>query len=239
MVRMIKNLILLVVVLASVNSTLAYTLTYDELNSYINSQVLKETKEKISSNLETEIKISGIPFSNIQTNDNQFPKIEIVSQNNSFQQFSYKRVIVKDSRNNIVKSFPINVHTLVYDNVLVANELIQYGKEINSNNTNIEKREVSKYLGKTYSQNISGLTASKNYPKGAIILNSGVKGKSAILKDSIVDINFVSQKGLNIKLQGKALSEGAIGDRILVRSTKYNKTYNAIVNSSNEVTVRI
>ena len=239
MVRMIKNLILLVVVLASVNSTLAYTLTYDELNSYINSQVLKETKEKISSNLETEIKISGIPFSNIQTNDNQFPKIEIVSQNNSFQQFSYKRVIVKDSRNNIVKSFPINVHTLVYDNVLVANELIQYGKEINSNNTNIEKREVSKYLGKTYSQNISGLTASKNYPKGEIILNSVVKGKSAILKDSIVDINFVSQKGLNIKLQGKALSEGAIGDRILVRSTKYNKTYNAIVNSSNEVTVRI
>lgn len=226
-------------VLASVNSTLAYTLTHDELNSYINSYILKETKEKISNDLEFEIKVSGIPFSNIQTNENQFPNIEITSQNNSFQQFSYKRVIIKDSKKNIIKSFPINVHTLVYDNVLVANDLIQYGKEINSNNTSIEKREISKYLGKTYSQKISGLSASKNYPKGAIILNSAVKGKSAILKDSIIDINFVSSKGLNIKLQGRALNEGAIGDKILVRSTKYNKTYNAIINSSNEVTVRI
>ena len=44
---------------------------------------------------------------------------------------------------------------------------------------------------------------------------------------------------MNIKLRGKALKEGSIGDTILVRSDKYNKTYTGIVKSENEVMVRI
>ena len=66
-----------------------------------------------------------------------------------------------------------------------------------------------------------------------------IKQKALVLKDSCVDIIFLSSKGLKITLQGKALKEGAMGDTILVRSNKYNKIYNATVSSSNEVTVRI
>ena len=46
-------------------------------------------------------------------------------------------------------------------------------------------------------------------------------------------------RDIMIKLQGRALKDGAIGEKILVRSDKYNKIYSAIVNSANEVTVRI
>jgi flagella basal body P-ring formation protein FlgA len=62
--------------------------------------------------------------------------------------------------------------------------------------------------------------------------------KSAISKNSMIDIVFQT-KGMNIKIKGTALKEGSIGDMILVRSEKYNKTYNGIVLSQSEVMVRI
>ena len=51
-----------------------------------------------------------------------------------------------------------------------------------------------------------------------------------ILIDAIA--NILGEKGI-------ALKEGSIGDTILVRSDKYNKTYAGIVKSENEVMVRI
>ena len=83
-----------------------------------------------------------------------------------------------------------------------------------------------------------GIISKRNYQKGNIILSTGTKAKSSILKNSSIDIVFIS-KGLNIKLRGKALKDGAIGETILVKSDKYNKTYTATVKSENEVIVRI
>ena len=40
-------------------------------------------------------------------------------------------------------------------------------------------------------------------------------------------------------MQGYALKDGAIGEVIPVKSDRYNKTYSAMVNSTNEVIVRI
>ena len=53
-----------------------------------------------------------------------------------------------------------------------------------------------------------------------------------------VDIVFEGN-GVQITLRGKALTEGAIGDIIPVRSEKYNKTYSAKIDSNSKVTVRI
>ena len=85
----------------------------------------------------------------------------------------------------------------------------------------------------------NGFITKKNYQKNDCILSSDLKSKSLILKNSTVDIIFLSSKGLTIKLQGKALNDGALGETILVRSTKYNKTYSATISSGNEVLVRI
>ena len=121
---------------------------------------------------------------------------------------------------------------------LVSSEIIPFNQAISSNNTTIEKREISKYLGETYSNIAPNLTSTRNYPKGSIILSQYTKQKACVLKDSSVDIIFAS-KSMNIKLRGRALKDGAIGDRILVKSDKYNKTYNGIIKSENEVIVRI
>ena len=239
MIKVIKNLILAILVLSLKGAYAAY-LSYEQVYKTLNSRIYTETRQKLSGISEDfKIKITGIPNENYNIADSTLPKIEIISQNNTFSPNSYKRVIIKDSKNNIVKAFPINVQTLVYSDVAVANSIIGYNKEIKPEDITIEKREISKYLGKTYPKYEAGLVASRNFQKGNLILSDYVKTKSVIEKNSIVKIIFLSDKGLRITLQGKALKEGGIGDTIPVKSDKYNKVYNAKISSSNEVMVRI
>ena len=239
MTKLFKILII-AFLFAAFNGVQAATLSYEQLVKTVNSKVYAETKQKLSQiSDDFKINISGIPKENYRTNEAVAPRVEIISQNQNFMPNSYKRVIIKDSRNNIVKAFPINVQTLVYKDVLVAKNVISYNQELKSENIAIEKREVSKYLGKTISTYKSGLVASRNLQKGNIISTDFVKAKSVISRNSIVEIIFLSDKGLRITLQGKALKDGGIGDTIPVRSDKYNKVYNATVNSFNEVMVRI
>lgn len=235
-----KNLIFSLCLVLFGQAAFCYTLTNEELVKIINRNVSNEIKKSvIKYSNDYKISISGIPKEIIQTNENVYPKIEILSQNSKFQPNLYKRVVIKDSRNNIIKAFPINVQTLIYKDVLVASSIIPYNSEISPKNTTLERREISRYLGKTLSDNSKVYVSTRNYPKGSIILSDAIKQKALILKDSCVDIIFLSNNGLKITLQGKALKEGAMGDTILVRSNKYNKIYNATVSSSNEVTVRI
>lgn len=238
MKKQIKNLILFLI-FANLQGAFCYTLTSSELKADILSKITPEIKAQIS-NYSSDFKISiiGVNQNPIITNEQNKPKIEVISQNNDFSQNQYKRVLIKNASGATIKAFPINVQTQVYAPVLVANEIIPFNQTINQNNTKIERKEISKYLGKTYSTQVSNLIANRNYQKGAIILENQTKAKSLVLKNSSVDIVFKS-KNLNIKLRGKALKDGAIGDTILVRSDKYNKTYTGTVKSENEVMVRI
>lgn len=235
----IKNLILFLILAFSSNASFAYVLTPDELKNDLNKKINSQIKEQLKNySSDYKIKISGIPNENIITQENNKPKIEIISQNNNFNQNQYRRILIKSQNGATIKAFPITVQTLVYKDVLVANEQIAYNQEINQANTKLEKREISRLLDKTISKNNINLIATRNYPKGSIINSQYVKSKSIVAKNSMIDIVFQT-KGMNIKLKGTALKEGSIGDTILVRSEKYNKTYNGVVLSQNEVMVRI
>ncbi len=239
MKKRIKNIIIAFLFFL-IGSVQASTLSYEQIYKTINDKVYIETKQKLSNiSDDFKIKITGIPYENCQTTDYNPLKIEIISQNTNFTPNSYKRVVIKDYKNNVVKAFPINVQTYVYKDVFVAKNIIPYNQELKLENINLEKREISKYIGKTLNEYKTGFVASKNFQKGSIILSDYLKAKSVVSKNSIVEIIFLSDKGLRITLQGKALKDGGIGDTIPVRSDKYNKVYNAKINSFNEVMVRI
>ena len=239
MINFIKNLVL-IIMLAATGCAQASILTHEQLSKTLNDRIYNETKQQLSNiSDDFQINITGIPNEDYQTSDTDLPKIEIVSQNSNFTTNSYRRVIIKDSKNNTVKAFPINVQTLVYKEILVAGSNIGYNQEVKADNLKIEKREISKYIGKTYSTYKEGLIASRNFQTGSIILSDYVKPKSVVAKNSLVEIIFVSDKGITITVQGKAMKDGAIGDTIPVRSNKYNRIYNAKISSSNEVIVRI
>lgn len=242
---MCKNLIAFLffsLILLSKNA-FCCTLTSNEQTKIINSRLEKEIKVELDKILlepyEFKINVSGIPFQDIVTDETTLPKLEIQNQSTGFQRNSIKRVSIKNSKGIILKTYPINVQTLVYSNVLTAKNIIGFNEEITANNTQIERKEISNYLNKTVSKISPNTVSKRNYQKGSVILADSIKEKSAVSKDSIVDIIFLSDNGLKIKIQGKALKEGSIGDNILVRSNKYNKIYNARVSSSNEVLVRI
>lgn len=221
-------------------SAFCYVLTQGELNSIITSKIESAIKNQVKKyDVEIKTKISGLPTTGLTTQENVMPKIEFSNVPANFQPNLYTRVTIKNSKNAIIASYSISAQTKLYKDILVANQQITYNQTLNQANTRLEKREVTNILGNTISSLDDKKISTRTFMKDNAILASGVKSKATVLKDSNIDIIFLSQKGLRIKLQGKALKDGAIGDVILVRSSKYNKTYSATVNSENEVTVRI
>ena len=231
---MIKILIMFLVLIISQNA-FCYTLKSDDLNKMIFNKINSETKKELG-DMEYKIIINS-PVADIITNDLEAPKFEI-SPYEGFAPVSYRRVTVKDSKGNIVKTLPVNVRISVYQEVLTAIEPITLNKRIDASNTRIEKKEVSRYLYNVLTYLPQDYVASKGIAKGNVIQINSVKRKAIIEKNQNVDIVFQG-KGVQITLKGKALKEGAKGETILVRSDKYNKTYSAIVDSQSKVTVRI
>lgn len=216
-------------------SAFCYNLSSDELNKIIFNRINKETKEYLG-NIEYKINIQGA-LSDVITNDTNMPKVEITPLS-EFGPITYRRVSVKDSKGNTVKTFALNIRTLIYMNTIVALDTIPYGRNVDSTNTTIEKREVSRFFDKVLTNLPNNSIASRGISKGSVIQNSYIKQKAIIEKNQNVDIVFQG-KGVQIALKGKALKEGARGEIIPVRSDKYNKTYSATVETNSKVTVRI
>ena len=216
-------------------SAFCYTLTSNELHKIIYNKINAETKDMLG-DIEYKINIHG-GFNDVTTNDSKAPIVEI-SRASEFNPVSYRRVTVKDSEGNAVKTFSFNVRTLIYMDAYVALEPIVYGKSVNGSNTAKEKKEVSKYFYKVLTYLPDNSVASRGIAKGSVIQYDYVKQKPIIEKNQNVDIVFEG-KGVQIILKGKTLKEGAKGQVIPVRSDKYNKTYSATVETNSKVTVRI
>ncbi len=218
-----------------IQSAFCYTLKADELNKIIFNKINSQTKKELGQT-EYKINIQG-PIYDVSTKEENAPKVEISPLNN-FNPVSYRRVTIKDSKGNLVKTIPINIHILIYENVLMATDTITYGKNIDASNTKLEKKEISRYFDKVVTNLPNDAVASKNIVKGSMIQKSFIKNKAIIEKNQDVDIVFQG-RGVQIIIRGRALNEGAIGDRIMVRSDKYNKVYSAKIDSNSRVTVRI
>lgn len=240
MVKTFKNLIFVIsILILTCQNAFCYTLTSNELNKIITSKLQQEAVKKLNLNqqeAEIKIQVSNIPFNSIEI-QNSKPKIEI-TQISTLQPNTFRRITIKNQNNAVIKIFNVNVQTSIYKNVLVAIDDISFNQEINRQNARIEKAEILKFHNRVLNNFENNLIAKRNYKKGNVIIADYAKAKAQVTKNSIVDIVFLS-RGIKIRLQGKALKDGNIGDTILVRSDKYNKTYNAKINSSNEVVVRI
>lgn len=236
MKKVFKILILFFILAFNMQSVFSSTLTYGEIENIINLKIKSEFQKLLNTN-DFEIKITGIPNTIIKS-DKQI-KIDINSQGNTIINPNiYKRVVVKTSDGKTLSNFPINIELKVYKKVLTASKNITLNQEITPQNTTLERKDVTRFYDKTLDKLELNYIAKRNYSKGTMILKNSISKKPDITKDSTIDIVFVS-KNLSVKLLGKALKSGAIGEIIPVRSEKYNRIYNAKINSQNEVLVRI
>ncbi len=212
-----------------------YTLSDTALRKIVTDKINSEVKDYLG-DIEYKIKIQGV-MNDVITNDTVAPLVEI-SDIDTFSPVTFRRVTIKDSKGNIVKTIPLNIRILIYQDVLVASDTITYGKSVDNSNTRIEKKEISRYFDKILTYLPDNSIATRTIGQGNIILANSVKRKPIINKNQKVDIVF-SGRNVQITLKGKALKEGAKGDIIPVHSDVYNKTYSAMVETNTKVTVGI
>ena len=174
--QFIFSLSLCLIVLLS-QSAFCYTLKSDELNKIIFNKINTDTKKQLGKT-EYKINIQG-SINDVIINDTEAPKVEI-SSNGSFNPVSYRRVTIKDSKGNIVKTFPLNIRITIYEDVLIAADAIGFGKNIDTTNTKIEKRDITKYYDKVMTHLPENAVASKNIIKGNVIQKSFIKNKAVI-----------------------------------------------------------
>ena len=180
--KIAKNIILFLF-FASLQGAFCYTLTSSELKSEILFKITPEITTQLKNySSDFKINIYGISNNSIITTEATKPKIEVISQNKIFSPNSYKRILIKDSNNNLIKAFPINVQTKVYADVLTASKMISFNEKISSENTKIERKEISKHLGKTYSKHIDGIIAKRNYQAENIIFADYTEKQTASLQ---------------------------------------------------------
>lgn len=234
-----SKILILFLFLALSAPAFSQTLSREEIEAQIIEQIKVLTQKQIEplGGGEIEVKILNMPQGDITTKNKALIKVE--SNTNGFLSRDLKRVSIYDGET-FVKSFPISVNTLVYKDVLCAINPITREQNISRSNTAIKRAQIGEYIGQTIDTNPkSALVASRNIPKGSPVLKSYVKSKPDVLKDSTINIVFESMGNLRITIDGKALKEGSIGDNILVKSSKYNKVYRAVVSNKNEATVKI
>lgn len=227
------------IMILSAMSAKCDTLTQPELENTVKSQIKNQTQKQVDAlgGGDIEVKILNMPFGAIETKGK--PEIKVESNQDTFRYRDIKRVSVYDGQT-FVKSFPISVQTLVFKDTLCAINPIARDQAINVSNSSIKRIEIGQYLGLTIDNFPNKpLVATRNMQKGTPVLKNYVKSKPDVIKDSMVNIIFESNDNLRITVDGKALKEGSIGDSIQVKSSKYNKIYQATVSNKNEVTIKI
>lgn len=232
-----KILIAFFILLLSHTSAGAYLMTQEELGCEIKEKLKIHNEKYLGKDADVGIKLMNLPYGDLNTQNK--PEIRVKS---NFDKFMYREIVKIEIYDNgkFVKSFPLSVNNLVYKNALCATKPILRGDILNFSNTQIKRVEVGQNLTNVLEKfEGKSIIATKNYSKGALILNNYTKISPDVQKDSPVEIVFSPDNNLKIRIEGRALKEGSIGDFIQVKSIKYNKIYTAVVSAKNEVTVKI
>ncbi len=128
----------------------------------------------------------------------------------------------------------------VLDKVVVASRALPQGHVIVASDIQLETRDLSTlsggYLLKP--REVMGQSLRRPVIIGAVITPTSVKPTRAIRRGEKVTI-LASRKGIEVRMSGVALADGAPGDLIRVRNILSKKIIQGIVTKYGEVRVRI
>lgn len=214
----------------------------------ISAETLKNDLQKVISDdyksktsAEVNIKISMLPFQNLNLNDG---KISYVLINNTDEcklvSRDVKRInILVDNKLERTLSVPIEINA--YDEVMVAAENISREQPISLNKTRFKKMNItnkSEFVVTKAFMN-KEMVAKKEFKEGEIIDKRFVRVRPDVIKNSEVRIILNSDSGFQIAIDGIARTDGTIGEYVTVENKMYNKVYNAKVVGENRVLVNI
>ena len=137
-------------------------------------------------------------------------------------------------------SLHVPITISVYKNVLAAARTLQKGDILTEADLKLVKQDIG-ILSYGYYEGIAsgvGMKIKRRALSGAVLTPSMLKKPRVITRGQKVAI-LVDTGRMRVRMMGKALSNGAIGDRIKVMNLKSREKVEGVITSSNEVKVDI
>ncbi len=202
------------------------------------AEILKNGYQKMI-DADIEVKVSATPFAQLQLPDGKVT-YKITSGADKIVPRDIKRIDVYVN-NAFIKSLNLPVQTVIYKEVLVANDYINREQSLNKDNLSLKKMDVSMKMDNVLTQSALNkeMSAKKGFQKGEIIDKRFVKMRPDVVRNGEVRIFFVSNDAVMVSVDGTAMSDGMLGDYINVENKNYKKTYNGKVIGENKVLVNI
>ena len=190
-------------------------------------------------NGDVEVKVSATPFAQLQLPDGKV-SYKVVSGGDKIMPRDIKRVDVYVN-NAFIKTLNLPVQTSVYQNVLVASDMIDREQTLTRECTTTKKVDVSMKMDYVLPEKMleKEITTKKAFQKGEIIDKRFVKMRPDVQRNGEVRIFFVSNGDVMVTIDGTAMADGMTGDYINVENKNYKKVYNGKVIGENRVLVAI
>ena len=190
-------------------------------------------------NGDVEVKVSATPFAQLQLPDGKV-SYKVISGGDKIMPRDIKRVDVYVN-NAFIKTLNLPVQTSVYQNVLVASDMIDREQTLTRECTTIKKVDVSMKMDYVLPEKMleKEITTKKAFQKGEIIDKRFVKMRPDVQRNGEVRIFFVSNGDVMVTIDGTAMADGMTGDYINVENKNYKKVYNGKVIGENRVLVAI
>ncbi|MCM1003337.1 MAG: flagellar basal body P-ring formation chaperone FlgA [Candidatus Gastranaerophilales bacterium] len=215
----------------------AQTVTSAEVKAQVAKQ-LQAGFTKIAKG-DVEVKITATPFASIQLPDGNVT-YKITQGGDKIIPRDIKRVdvYVNDA---FVRTLNLPCQTIVYKEVLVANDFINREQAITKETVSVKKIDVSQKMDYVLSEQVLAkeMSAKKAFQKGEIIDKRFVKMKPDVERNMAVRIFFISNGAVMITIDGTALADGMTGDYINVENKNYKRVYTGKVIGENRVLVSI
>ena len=202
------------------------------------AEILKNGYRKMI-DADIEVKVSATPFAQLQLPDGKVT-YKITSGADKIIPRDIKRVDVYVD-NAFIKSLNLPVQTIVYKEVLVANDYINREQALNKETLSVKKMDVSMKMDYVLTERAltKEMSAKKGFQKGEIIDKRFVKMRPDVVRNNEVRIFFVSNGAVMVSIDGTAMADGMCGDYINVENKNYKKVYNGKVIGENKVLVNI
>ena len=143
-----------------------------------------------------------------------------------------------EGRKNWTVYVPVKVG--IMGNVLVASRALPRGHVIKASDLQLETRDLATLHGGYITETRSAIGQSLRRPLiiGAVITPNTIKPARVIRRGEKVTI-LAERKGLEVRMSGVALADGAPGDLLKVRNVLSKKVIQGIITKHGEVKVRI
>ena len=232
--RFLTTALIMIVSVLSVN---AQTVTSAEVKSQISKQLVNSYKKMTTG--EVEVKIPATPFASLELPDGKIT-YKIVQGGDRIVPRDIKRVdiYVNDA---FIRTMNLPAQTAVYKDVLVAADYINREQAITKDATEVKRIDVSYKADYVLTDKSldKEMSAKKAFAKGEVIDKRFVKMKPDVARNGDVRIFFVSNGAVMITIDGISKADGMAGDYVDVENRNYKKVYTGKVIGENRVLVNI